>query len=133
MKRFFEKYKQLCSYIFWGSCTTIVNYSIYFLFTDLLHIHHLISNVIAWVISVIFAFGVNKVFVFDSENWGANVAGREFLQFVSARLLSGAFETGMLFLFVDILLFPDSIIKIMASIVIVIMNYVISKLFIFKK
>ena len=132
MKRLFQKYRQLCSYVFWGTGTTIVNYGVYFLCTELFQIHYLTSNVIAWTISVIYAFIVNKLLVFASKSWEPSIALKELFQFVSARLLSGILETALLFIFVDFFHFGDAITKILASVVIVIINYFVSKKLIFK-
>ena len=132
MRKLFRKYRQLCSYVFWGTGTTIVNYGVYFLCTELLQIHYLTSNVIAWTISVIYAFIVNKLLVFASKSWKPEIALKELFQFVSARLLSGILETALLFIFVDFFHISDAITKILASIIIVIINYFVSKRLIFK-
>lgn len=133
MRGLFLRYRELISYIFWGGMTTAVNYAAYFLCTDLLHIHYLISNVIAWTAAVAFAFLVNKLLVFQSKSWARATVFRELWQFVSARLLSGVLETGILWIFVDLLHFSDGLVKIAASVLVVILNYALSKWIIFKK
>ncbi len=132
-KALLEKYREVISYIFWGVMTTLVNYVVYFICTKALGIEYLISNVIAWFLSVLFAFWVNKVYVFRSYEKDAKTMVREFGTFVSARVLSGVLETGMLALFVETMHFNDSVVKIAASVLVVIINYVLSKLIIFKK
>ena len=67
----YHRYRDIISYLFWGVMTTVVNYAAYFVCTLWLHINYLISNVIAWVVAVIFAFVVNKVFVFRSLDWSS--------------------------------------------------------------
>ena len=132
-KALLHKYTELLAYIFWGAATTVVNYCVYFLCTELLRIHYLASNVIAWVAAVLFAFGVNKVFVFASKNWQWGTVWPELWKFVSARLLSGGLETLILFLFVELLRWNDGVVKVGASVLVVVLNYVISKAIIFKK
>ena len=132
-KEIMEKYRELISYSFWGVMTTLVNYAVYFLCTKAVGIDYLISNGVAWVAAVIFAFWVNKVYVFQSQKRDAKTMVREFGTFVSARVLSGVLETGMLLLFVEVLHFNDSVIKVIASVLVVIINYILSKLIIFRK
>ena len=133
IKELYFKYREIISYLFWGVMSTVVNYGAYFLCTMVFHLNYLISNGIAWVAAVLFAFVTNKLFVFESKSWEPKLAFKEFWQFVSARIFSGLLETGMLYLFVDVLGFPDAQIKIIASILVVILNYIFSKLIIFKK
>ncbi|MDD6305795.1 MAG: GtrA family protein [Clostridiales bacterium] len=133
IRELLEKYWELISYAFWGVMTTLVNYVVYFICTKAIGIDYLIANVIAWFVAVVFAFWVNKVYVFRSYQKDAKTMVREFGTFVSARILSGILETGMLALFVEAMHFNDSVIKIIASVLVVIINYVLSKLIIFKK
>lgn len=133
MKNLFMKYKELISYVFWGAATTAVNYCVYFLCTQLLKIQYLVSNVLSWVAAVAFAFVVNKLFVFASKSWKAGTVLPELWKFVSARILSGVLETGILFLFVSVLGLPDGPVKIAAGVLVILVNYVISKWLIFKK
>lgn len=128
-----RKYRELIQYGFWGVMTTLVNYIVYFGCTKLAGIDYLISNVAAWCVAVIFAFLVNKVFVFQANAWDAKALLWEFGSFVSARVLSGVMETGLLWLFVEQLHFSDAVIKIVAGVLVVIINYVFSKLIIFRK
>ena len=74
-----KKYKEPIAYLFWGGATTVVNYVLYFLCTKVLHIHYITSNVLAWAGAVVFAFVVNKLFVFDSKSWKYAVVLPEFL------------------------------------------------------
>lgn len=133
IRELLEKYRELISYTFWGVMTTLVNYVVYFICTKGIKIDYLIANVIAWFVAVVFAFWVNKVYVFRSFGKDIKTMVREFGTFVSARILSGVLETGMLALFVETLHFNDSVIKIVASVLVVIINYILSKLIIFKK
>lgn len=133
MKNLWIKYKELISYGFWGVATTVVNYIVYFVCTQALQVHYLLSNILSWVAAVAFAFVVNKIFVFASKSWEWETVLNELWKFVSARIFSGALETGILYLFVGLLHLPDGIIKIAAGVVVILSNYFVSKLFIFKK
>ncbi len=133
IRNLFIKYKELISYVLWGAATTAVNYAVYFPCTKLLRLDHILSNVIAWIVAVLFAFVVNKAFVFASKSWKRDTVLGELWKFVSARILSGVLETLILFIFVNLLRFDDGIVKILAGIAVVLLNYAVSKMFVFKK
>lgn len=128
-----HKYRELISYVFWGTATTVVNYVTYFLLTGVFQIYYLTSNIIAWTVSVLFAYFVNKLFVFQSKTWAWRVALRELWQTMASRLLTLGLETGILWISVDMLHQSDTITKLAASVVVVVTNYVLSKFIIFKK
>ncbi len=127
------QYKELIVYGVCGALTTIVNYAIYFVCTKSFSIHYIVSNIIAWVFSVIFAYLVNKIYVFASLDWSRRKLLKEIWQFVAARIFSGVAETLLLILFVDMMGYCDTIIKIIAGIAVIIINYLFSKWVIFKK
>ena len=133
MRNLLKKYKQLCTYVFWGIGTTVVNLIVYFICTELFFMNHIHSNVIAWILAVIYAYISNKIFVFASKSWHPSVLFKEFFEFVSARFLSGVVETIILYTFVDCLHYPDGYVKIFAGLLIGTVNYLLSKLLIFKK
>ena len=132
--------REVFSYLFFGVMTTVVNFVIFGL-CDKMNV--LIANAIAWVGAVIFAFVTNKLFVFESKSWKANVLVKEIPTFAGARLLTlGLEELGLLvlieWLHLDtVLTLPfisgEMIIKIIISIVVVVLNYVFSKVLIFRK
>ena len=142
-----RRHREIVSYIFWGVMTTLVNYASYLLLTEGLHIHYLTSNVIAWAVSVLFAYFVNKLFVFASRDWAWRVALRELWQMAASRLFTLGLEMAILWFFVDLLRFGglafglpggavlhgDAAVKLAANVVVVIVNYVLSKFIIFKK
>ena len=128
-----NKHWEKLSYLFFGGLTTVVNWLFYFPLYHYAHFNSTASNVIAWVVAVIFAYVTNKPFVFQSHDWSLKVVAPEFGKFVSARLLSGGFETVFLAVFVDWLQFNGIVMKILVSVVVVILNYVASKLLVFRK
>lgn len=133
IKILLNKYKEPLSYILWGVATTAVNYGAYFLLSQGLHVHYLVSNTMAWVIAVIFAYIVNKCFVFSSKSWSFRTVAAEAGKFAGSRLASGVLETFLLFLFVDILHLPDEPVKLAAGIMVILANYITGKFYVFKK
>lgn len=133
IRNLITKYKELILYIFWGAATTAVNYCAYFLCTRLGQMHYIAANVLAWLVAVLFAFWSNKCFVFKSTSWAPRFVLPELYKFTGARVFSGLLETGILWLGVDVLHFHDGITKLLVSVLVVILNYVFSKLFIFHR
>ena len=128
-----KKYQDIISYLFFGVLTTAVNFLVYYPLTNVLGFDETVANVIAWVVSVVFAFVTNKPFVFKSHDWSAKVVVPEWTKFVSTRVGSGLLETLMIFVLVTLMRFDGNIIKIAASVFVIVINYVGSKLIVFKK
>lgn len=133
IKQYFKKYKEPILYVVFGGLTTLVNMISYFLETRLFSIDEITATVISWVLSVAFAYITNKIWVFESKRSDFGYLCREVASFFGCRLFSGALDVGMMYLFVTIFGFPDIFIKIMSNIVVVVLNYIFSKLFIFQK
>ena len=121
--------KELLSYVVFGVLTTIVNFVVYLFFTRICGVNYIISNIIAWFLSVLFAYITNRIWVFESSN--ANII-KEGVVFFVGRLFSGILDTGLMILFIDILTVGDSIAKVIVQVVVVIFNYVYSKWIVFK-
>ncbi|MBQ3252319.1 MAG: GtrA family protein [Oscillospiraceae bacterium] len=133
IRSLFYKYKEWILYLFWGFATTAVNYIVYFLCTRLGKFHYIPANILAWLWAVLFAFWSNKSFVFRSQSWQPNVVIPELCKFTGARILSGVLETGILWLCVDRMHLYDGLVKLLAGILVIILNYIFSKCFIFRK
>ena len=134
IKELYLKYKEIINYLFFGGCTTIVNFISYYIPARIIGIDEVISNSIAWCISVLFAYVTNKIFVFSSKK--ENLVGilKEMFSFIFARLFKGALcDIGLFALMINILGINDIVSKITTQILVVILNYVLSKLVIFKK
>ena len=134
IKELYLKYKEIINYLFFGGCTTIVNFISYYIPARIIGIDEVISNSIAWCISVLFAYVTNKIFVFSSKK--ENLVGilKEMFSFIFARLFTGALcDIGLFALMINILGINDIVSKITTQILVVILNYVLSKLVIFKK
>ena len=124
--------KETILYVIFGILTTIVNLIAYYLFSNIININYLISNAIAWIISVVFAYITNKFFVFNSSDINKDVIIEEFIRFMNCRLASGLAEILLLFLFVDLLLMNDIVGKLIIGILVAVINFIFSKVFIFK-
>lgn len=127
-----EKYKSILMYLFFGICTTVINIVTYWMFYISLDFPNVLSTIFSWIISVLFAYITNKLWVFESRSFGKKVLVREIATFFGARFISGIIDLAIMFLFVDMLLFPAMIIKFISNIFVVIFNYVASKVVIFK-
>ena len=128
-----EKYWDILSYLFFGVLTTAVNYVVYLPCYNLLHLSAAVSNAIAWVAAVAFAYLTNKPFVFKSHDWSAKTVVPELIKFVGCRVGSGLLETAILFVCVDLLQWNGNIWKLISSVLVVIINYVASKLLVVTK
>ena len=132
LRKLVEKYWDIISYLFFGVCTTIVNYIIYLPCYNLLGISATVSNMIAWVVAVAFAYLTNKPFVFKSNDWSRATVIPELTRFVGCRIGSGAAETLILLLTVDLLGWNGNIWKLVTQVMVVVLNYIGSKLLVFK-
>lgn len=137
MKKLFEKYKQAILYLIFGGLTTFVNIGTYYILSKI-SVHDffvsstIINNSIAWLVSVLFAYVTNKIFVFESKSLNPYFVIREMTAFIGCRILSGLIDTGIMHIMVDILKFNDMIVKIFSNIIVIILNYLFSKLIVFK-
>ena len=128
-----RKHYDVLVYLIFGALTTAVNYLVYLPCYNLLHLSAALSNGIAWCFAVAFAYLTNKPFVFKSHDWSRNTVVPELIKFVGCRVGSGAAETFILFIFVDLLTFNGNIWKLITSVLVVILNYFASKFLVFNK
>ena len=133
VKALLIKYWDIISYLFFGVLTTIVNYVVYLPCYNLWGMSAVVSNGIAWVIAVAFAYLTNKPFVFRSYDWSAKTVIPELSKFVSCRVGSGLAETLILFLAVDLMGWNGNLWKLLTNVLVVILNYIGSKFLVFKK
>lgn len=128
-----RKYKDILIYLIFGVLTTAVNYLVYLPCYNLLGFTAAVSNVIAWGFAVAFAFVTNKPFVFESHDWSAGVVIPELTKFVGSRVISGFLETAIIFVTVDWIGWNGNVMKLATSVIVVVLNYVFSKLVVFRK
>ena len=129
------KKREIALYLVFGVLTTVISLLSFKLFNFLLGENlYLINNVFSWILAVSFAFVTNKLWVFESKEWKSPLIFKEILLFLSARVFSLLVEELGLFLLIDVLgsINPD-ISKLIMQIIVVILNYVLSKFLVFKK
>jgi len=125
------KYRDIIVYLLLGVLTAIVTMSVYIpmvLATD----SATLSNVVSWVAAAIFAYVTDKPWVFHSYDWSFKVVGPEFLKFTGSRIFSLLIETAIVYYFADYLSFNAIIVKALASLIVVVINYFASKLIVFR-
>ncbi len=147
-----SKTKEIIMYLIFGVLTTLVSWGTYVLFANPLGLGVFVSNLLSWICAVIFAFFTNKLWVFDSKSFEAKTFLKEAATFVASRGITGVFEIVFVPLISKIgfdnlfyplfksagitlkVLYTDGIYsKIAVAVIVVILNYVFSKLFVFKK
>ena len=124
--------RETVTYVAAGVMTTLVNWAVYYPLRAV-GVHYAAANVIAWVAAVLFAFVVNKLWVFRSRDRSGRTVLRELALFAAARIASLALEQGFLMLTVEALGADDRPMKLIAAVVVIIVNYILSKFIIFKK
>lgn len=133
IKSLIVQHWEVLSYLIFGVLTTVVNYLVYLPVYNILGLSAALSNAIAWVVAVAFAYLTNKPFVFKSHDWSAKTVIPELTKFVGCRIASGAAETLILLVTVDFLHWNGNIWKLVTSVLVVVMNYIGSKLVVFRK
>ena len=133
IRSMFIKYKHIIYYLIFGLITTIVNIGTYWLCYDVMHIPNLISNFIAWITAVIVSFVTSKIWVFDSKSWEASIVISEAVKFFGARVATFLIDELIMGVGVDLLHFNGLVMKVVSGIVVVILNYVFSRIWVFKK
>ena len=126
----YKKYKEIIMYLIFGILTTVVNIVVYFIASNVLNINYLISNATAWFLSVLFAYVTNKLYVFESSS---KEFIKEIVAFFSSRLATGILDMFLMWLFVTVASLNDVVVKIFVNILVIIMNYIFSKVFVFRK
>ena len=139
--------KETITYVIFGVLTTLVNLVVFKVFDVLFSGRlYLLTNSIAWVAAVVFAYVTNKLFVFESKSWKFDVLKKEIPSFFGARIASYFIEQAGLWFFVEILRFDERVFdfivvklsgkivaKLILGVLVVIINYVLSKFIIFSK
>ncbi len=129
----YQKYKAVILYVFFGGCTTLVNIFAYYLSTRQLRLGVTVSTLLAWWIAIVFAYITNRTMVFHSKNRSFASITAEFVFFAGCRLLTGLLDVLIMYCFVKLLHYPDLMMKIISNILIIVLNYAASKIFIFRQ
>ena len=133
IKGLLVKYKSVVLYLIFGVATTLVNIIAFWFLFNMLAMETVPSNVTAWIISCLFAYVTNRIWVFESKVRESSGIIKEVVSFFSCRLGTLLVETVFMYIFIDVLGFNALIIKFIANVIVVILNYVASKLIIFTK
>ena len=139
MKKLFEKYREVIIYIIFGGLTTAVSWVTFAVCGRFFGWPVAVSNAVSWIAAVAFAFVTNKIWVFQSRSWEPRLVMAEAVKFVGARAATGVLELvgvpALVKLGLDQTVFDveGSVSKVVVSVAVIILNYVLSKLFIFKK
>lgn len=133
IKDLIRKYRDVIVYLFFGVVTTIINYLVFIPCYHVLGLSATVSNILAWVVAVAAAYVTNKPWVFHSNDWSMKTVLPELSKFVSCRVGSGLLETLILLVCVDLLGWNGMIWKLVTSVLVVILNYIGSKLLVFGK
>ncbi len=133
IKNFIARNRTIISYGFFGVLTTLINILTYQLFYECFSINNIASNILAWVIAVVFAFVTNKIYVFKSNDKSGKTLTREISTFLFARLATGLLDLLIMFLAVNVFEKKAIVFKVISNIIVIISNYIFSKLLVFKE
>lgn len=133
IRKYWDKYKDVILYLIFGGFTTVVNIVVYWFCVHILGTGVMFGTVAAWALAVFFAYVTNRSMVFHSSATGKSEILKEIGSFFACRLGTGVVDWVIMFVFVTVLHFNDMIIKILANIIVIILNFVLSKFVIFKK
>ena len=133
IKELYTKYKEIINYLIFGVLTTVVNIVTYAIFARLFHVDEVVSNIIAQIISILFAYVTNKIYVFESKSTKLKDILREMISFFGCRIFTAVLDTLLFSFMIKILFMNDLIAKCITQVVVIVLNYVFSKLIIFRK
>lgn len=128
-----EKYKEIIRYGVAGVATTVINIAVYKVCYDTLGISNVPSNVLAWMLSVLFAFITNKIWVFESKSLELTLLIKETIAFFGCRLATGVLDLAIMYVTVDVMAWNSTLMKCISNVIVIVVNYVASKLMIFAK
>ncbi len=128
----YKKHEEGINYLIFGFLAFVLNYILYFIFADTIVMHYMAATVLSWVLTVVFAYWTNRTFVFKSQNKGTTSLVREFLSFIGARVATEVLEIVLMYVMVTLLSINDKISKLVCQTIVILANYVLSKIWIFK-
>ena len=126
-----QKHSMIIKYLLFGALTTLINMAAYALLYNRLGVSNVASTVIAWVLAVAFAFITNKLSVFESRRFDRKTLTHEISSFLGARIITGILDTAIMYLAVDVLHLTPIVWKLISNVVVIILNFITSKFFIF--
>ena len=129
----YRKYEEGINYLIFGFLAFVLNYVLYFLFASALQMHYMAATALSWVLTVVFAYWTNRTFVFKSKNKDAQSLGKEFVSFIGARVATEILELALMFIMVDCASLNEYLSKLVCQVIVIVANYFLSKLWIFKE
>ena len=129
----YKKHEEGINYLIFGFLAFVLNYILYFVFADAMQMHYMAATVLSWVLTVVFAYWTNRTFVFKSQNKDTGSVVKEFVSFIGARIATEVLELVLMYVMVDLLSINDKISKLVCQVLVILANYVLSKIWIFKK
>ena len=129
---FYKKYKEVLLYLFFGGLTTVISIGSYAFFDVSMHIDPMIANVFSWILAVLFAYITNRIWVFNNVAEDPKGIIQEIISFFGGRVATLLMEEAILYVGIKLLGMNSILIKVLAQVLVVIANYIISKLFVFK-
>ena len=134
IKELYLKYKEVINYLIFGGLTTIVSFLTYYIVAKIFGIEEVTSNIISWFCAVLFAYITNKIFVFNSKTNTVKETFKELVSFFLARIVSGILcDVGTFAIMVKVFNINDIFSKIVTQVMVIVLNYIFSKLIVFKK
>ena len=131
--KLYKKYEEIINYLIVGVLTTLVSIGTYGLFAKIIGINYLISNIISWVVVIVLNYVFSKIFVFKNKEKEKKQVFIQIYQFVKYRLFSLIIDILLMYAFVELVKIDDMISKIIVQVIVIVLNYVFSKIFVFKK
>lgn len=128
----YKKHEEGINYLIFGFLAFVLNYILYFLFADAVGMHYMAATGLSWVLTVVFAYWTNRTFVFKSQNKEAGAVWKEFVSFIGARVATEVLELVLMYVMVDLAGINDKIAKFVCQVLVILANYVLSKIWIFK-
>lgn len=127
-----NKLRELFLYGIFGVLTTLINIVAFYLLAEPLGVNYMAANILAWLIAFVFAFVTNKHYVFGSKDWSRAVWVPEGVQFLTARAFTGLMDCVLMYVFISLLEQDKMLTKIVVNGLVIIANYILSKLWVFK-
>lgn len=128
----YKKHEEGINYLIFGFLAFVLNYVLYFVFADAVSMHYMAATVLSWVLTVVFAYWTNRTFVFKSQNKETASVLVEFVSFIGARVATELLEIVLMYVMVDMCSINDKIAKLVCQVLVILANYVLSKIWIFK-
>ncbi|MBP3476207.1 MAG: GtrA family protein [Lachnospiraceae bacterium] len=129
----YKKHEEGINYLIFGFLAFVLNYVLYWLFESLLNVHYMAATALSWVLTVVFAYWTNRTFVFKSQNKELQTVWKEFVSFIGARVATEVLELLLMFVMVDCLHGNEYVAKLIGQTLVILANYVLSKIWIFKE